>query len=251
MEILPVPGLPEVQPGDDLCALITETARGRVDLRRGDLLVVAQKIVSKAEGRFVRLRDVQPGAAARALAAEVSKDPRLVELILAESNAVIRKRPGLLIVEHRSGHVLANAGIDSSNIFQRADDPVVLLWPVDPDASARRLARCLEEAIGCALPVIVNDSIGRAWRYGTVGHAIGCSGVMPLWNQVGEKDRFGNVLRVTEPATADAIAAAAALVQGEAAEGLPVVRVRDCPFLAVQNASARQLQRDAARDLFR
>lgn len=251
LSITAVTGIPEICPGDDLGVLIASRTSGRVVPADDAILVVAQKVVSKAEGRLLALADVHAGARARSLAAQVNKDPRLVELILAESRSVIRMRPGLLIVEHRSGHILANAGIDTSNIQQDPDNPMVLLWPEDPDASARELAKTLERELQREFPVIINDSIGRAWRYGTLGHAIGCYGLRPLWNQIGEKDWFGNELRVTESATADAIAAAAALVQGEAAEGLPVVWVEGCPHRRTSNGSAVDLLRSPQQDLFR
>lgn len=247
---MPLEGIPLVAPGDDLVSLIV-AASCDVSPSPGDVLVVAQKVVSKAEGRLVRLADVTPGDRAVALAAETGKDPRQVELILSESKAVVRVKPGVIVVEHRLGTILANAGIDASNIEQSTDDPAVLLWPEDPDASAQRLADGLTAHFGFPVPVIINDSIGRAWRLGTIGHAIGCAGLDPLWNQVGGSDLMGNTLRVTEPATADALAAAAALVQGEAAEGLPVVWVRGCPLKTENPRPASALLRDPEMDMFR
>ena len=251
LTITAIEGLPEIGEGADLAALIAEGTGQMPALAEGAVLVVAQKIVSKAEGRFVSLATVVPGERARSLGREVQKDPRLVELILAESRSVIRTAPGVLIVEHRSGHILANAGIDSSNIPQDPVAPRVLLWPRDPDDSARRLSARVGDLLGRRVPVIINDSIGRAWRYGTVGHAIGCWGIEPLWNQVGDRDRCGNVLRVTEAATADGLAAAAALVQGEAAEGLPAVWVQGCRVIPADGAGATRLLRSRERDLFR
>lgn len=245
-----VQGLPEIVPGDDLAELICRHSQPR-QRPPGAVLVIAQKVVSKSEDRFVSLADVSPGGSARALAEEVGKDPRLVELILSESRAVIRKRPGLLVVEHRTGHILANAGIDASNIAQDTENPRVLLWPTDPDASARAIATALDALLEQPVPVIINDSIGRAWRLGTTGHAIGCHGLEPLWDLRGERDRFGNVLRVTLPATADAIAAAAALLQGEAAESLPAVWLTGCSYRSTSHAAATQLLRPADEDLFR
>lgn len=244
-------GLPEIAPGDDLASIML--GHSRALLRPGDhaVALIAQKVVSKAEGRTVALRDVQPGAAARELAARVDKDPRLVELILAESTAVIRTRPGVLIVEHRSGHILANAGIDTSNIVQRPGDPQVLLWPRDPDGSARQLALALSAALGRDIPVIITDSMGRAWRNGVVGHAIGCYGLRSLWDRVGERDRCGNRLRVTQVASADALAASAVLLQGEGAEGLPLVWAQGLPIRASRHATAECLLRDPRQDLFR
>lgn len=251
LSITAIEGLPEVSSGADLAAMIARGTRAQVNLAADAILVVAQKIVSKAEGRLVHLKDVDPGPEAQQLAAEVQKDPRLVELILGESKSIIRQVPGVLIVEHRSGHILANAGIDTSNIEQDDADPRVLLWPADPDRSARKLSQELSAVFGHPVPVIINDSIGRPWRYGTVGHAIGCCGLAPLWSQIGSTDRHGNVLQATEPATADALAAAAALVQGEAAEGLPVVWIQGCVYQRSDAIAATALLRSQERDLFR
>jgi len=206
--------------------------------------------VSKAEDRLVALAAVSPSTAAVKLAEETGKDARLVELILSESTAIVRSRPGLIIAEHRCGHVLANAGIDASNIAQD-DGEQVLLWPEDPDVSATDLHQRYTKAYGFRVPVIINDSMGRAWRLGTTGHAIGVAGLDPLWNQVGEHDLYGNELRVTEPATADGLAAAAALVQGEAAEGSPVVWIRGCPRSSGEARSSRALLRPHSADMFR
>jgi coenzyme F420-0:L-glutamate ligase/coenzyme F420-1:gamma-L-glutamate ligase len=251
LSISAIEGLPEVREGMDLGALIAEGTRRAPPPGEDAVLVVAQKVVSKAEGRIRSLAGVVPGERARDIARRVNKDPRLVELILAESRSVIRTAPGVLIVEHHSGHILANAGIDSSNISQDEADPRVLLWPRDPDESARRLSMAVGNLLGRRVAVIINDSIGRPWRYGTVGHAIGCWGLDPLWNQIGDRDRFGNVLRVTEAATADAMAAAAALVQGEGAEGLPVVWIEGCRYLRAEGVGAARLLRSPDRDLFR
>lgn len=245
-------GLPLVTADDDLVALVVSASGGNGFMPRpGDVLVLAQKIVSKVEGRQVCLDDVEPGPDAMLLAEKTGKDPRLVALILSESVAVIRSRPGLIIVEHKTGHILANAGIDASNIHQGESGPTVLLWPEDPDASARELSGQMSAHYGFRIPVVINDSIGRAWRMGTVGHAIGVAGLDPLWNQVGERDLFGNELRVTEPATADGIAAAAALLQGEAAEGRPVIWVRGCPLAGSAGRGAKALLRPHATDMFR
>ncbi|MCH1491559.1 MAG: coenzyme F420-0:L-glutamate ligase [Luminiphilus sp.] len=245
-------GLPLITADDDLVALVVSasTANGFIP-RPGDVLVLAQKIVSKVEGRQVCLNDVQPDPDAMLLAEKTGKDPRLVALILSESVAVIRSRPGLIIVEHKTGHILANAGIDASNINQDGPGATVLLWPGDPDASARALSGALSDHYGFRVPVVINDSIGRAWRMGTVGHAIGVAGLDPLWNQVGERDLYGNELRVTEPATADGIAAAAALLQGEAAEGRPAIWVRGCPLAGSPGRGAKALLRPHAADMFR
>ncbi len=243
--------LPRVTSGEDLVALIiSATATQALMPEAGDILVIAQKVVSKVEDRLVALAGVSPSKAAYDLAAETGKDARLVELILSESRAIIRSRPGLIIAEHHCGHILANAGIDTSNISQ-SEGEHVLLWPSDPDVSAAGLAQGLSQAYGFDIPVIINDSMGRAWRLGTTGHAIGVAGLDPLWNQVGGHDLYGNELRVTEPATADGLAAAAALVQGEAAEGNPVVWIRGCPRSSGRARNSRALLRPQSADLFR
>jgi coenzyme F420-0:L-glutamate ligase/coenzyme F420-1:gamma-L-glutamate ligase len=185
-----------------------------------------------------------------ALAEQADKDPRQVELILRESREIVRVRPGVVIVEHRNGYVHANAGIDKSNIPNSTDDPRVLLLPLDPDASAAQLREALRRALGVAPKIIINDSAGRAWRNGTVGIAIGTAGFLPLFNQVGELDMFGNVLEITEAAVADELAAAGSLVMGQAAEACPVVLVRGARLQSAETGSA-SLIRDKSMDLFR
>ncbi len=242
---------PRVAPGDDLAALIAASLAGnRLALEPGDVLVIAQKVVSKAENRYVRLADVQPRSEAVELAARAGKDPRLVELILRESREVLRVRTGVIIVEHRLGYVHANAGIDRSNIPNDPADPQVLLLPVDPDRSAARLREDLAARTGVAPRIIINDSAGRAWRNGTVGIALGTAGLDPLHNQVGEADLYGNRLEVTEPAVADELAAAASLVMGQAAEARPVVLARGFA-LRPSTGGSRTLLRDRSLDLFR
>ena len=247
-----VPGLPEVQPGDDLAGLIAEAMRrARLQLRAGDVLVVAQKIVSKAEGRIVELATVEPGAEAVRLAAECDKDPRLVELVLRESTEVLRTVPGVIIVEHRLGLVLANAGIDQSNLRPGDDHGQALLLPEDPDASAAALRDALTARYELGnLGVIVNDSVGRAWRLGTVGLAIGVAGMTALRDLRGEPDLFGRELLVSETGAADQVASAAQVVQGEGDEGTPVVRVRGLKELGPAQ-TARALLRPRNMDLFR
>ncbi len=247
-----VPGLPDVQPGDDLAALIAEAMRqARLKPRTGDVLVVAQKIVSKAEGRIVELARVEPRAEAMRLAAECDKDPRLVELVLRESTEVLRTVPGVIIVEHRLGLVLANAGIDQSNLRAGDDHGHALLLPEDPDASATALREALAARFGIEdLGVIINDSVGRAWRLGTVGLAIGVAGMTALWDLRGERDLFGRELQVSETGIADQIASAAQIVQGEGDEGAPVVRVRGLARLGPAQ-TARDLLRPRDQDLFR
>ncbi len=253
LAVLPVPGLPMIQPGDDLPALIAAgLARGGLlPLRAGDVLVVAQKIVSKAEGRVVEVPSVTPTPEAEALAPIVAKDPRLVQAILSEAVRVVRARPGLLIVEHRLGYVMANAGVDHSNVGPEGDGVErVLLLPHDPDASAARLRAALAPPDGAPFGVIVSDSFGRAWRRGTVGVAIGVAGLPALLDLRGRPDLFGRRLEVSISGFADEIAAAASLLQGQADEARPVVLVRGLAWDAPPG-TAQDLVRPAAEDLFR
>ena len=250
LQLLALPGHPFVRPGDDLAALIAEAlARASVALRAGDVLAVAQKIVSKAEDRVVDLETVTPSARAVALGAEIGKDPRLVEVILSESVRVVRHRPNLLITEHRLGFVMANAGIDHSNVAPGEPERVLLL-PLDPDGSAERLRAGLRARFGVAPGVVITDSFGRPWRRGTCGVAIGAAGIASLLDLRGTPDLFGRALQVTLVARADEIAAAAGLLQGQAAEGRPVVLLRglvpERPILP-----AATLVRPPAEDLFR
>jgi len=251
LELIPLLGLPMVEPGDDVAGLISNglDANG-LALSDGDVLVIAQKIVSKAEGRYARLAEVSVSPRAEQLGREAQKDPRLVQLILDESVDILRVRPGVIIAEHRNGYVLANAGIDRSNIGIDPDDPRVLLLPVDPDASARVISTSLAAAHGVTPQVIINDSLGRAWRNGTVGVAIGTARLEPLYNQIGGQDLFGNLLEVTEPAVADELAAAASLVMGQAAEGCPVVLARGAG-LSRSDSGSGSLIRDKSLDMFR
>jgi coenzyme F420-0:L-glutamate ligase/coenzyme F420-1:gamma-L-glutamate ligase len=251
VSLLPVRGLPAIQPADDLVALILDALdRDNRRLEIGDVLVVAQKIVSKAEGRVTSLSSVCPTERARALAAETEKDPRLVELILQESRHVVRSRPGLIVVEDRRGFVCANAGIDRSNVDQIGAEETVALLPVDPDASARRIREQVAVRTGVEIAVIINDSHGRAWRQGTVGVAIGLAGIPALWDRRGDPDLTGYVLQHTIIGLADEIAAAASLVMGPAAEGIPVVIARGLA-LPAGDGTARDIQRPRDMDLFR
>jgi coenzyme F420-0:L-glutamate ligase / coenzyme F420-1:gamma-L-glutamate ligase len=245
LELLAVPGIPAVRPGDDLAALIAAGfARAAIAPRAGDVLVVAQKIVSKAEGRVVDLATVTPSPRAVALAEQVRKDSRLIEVILSESVRVVRARPGLLIVEHRLGFVMANAGVDRSNLAPQDGVERVLLLPRDPDASAEALR------VRLGLPVIVSDSFGRAWRRGTVGVAIGAAGLPALIDLRGRPDLFGRTLEVSITGFADEIASATSLLMGQGAEAQPVVLVRGLAWDApASNAAA--LVRPEAEDLFR
>lgn len=242
-------GLPEVSPGDDLPRLVGAALdRAGIALERGDALVVAQKVVSKSEGRLVDLADVVPSARAVELAAVTGKDARLVELILAESTQVLRARKELIVVEHRLGFVMANAGIDQSNV-ERGDERALLL-PMDPDASAERMREALRRARGVDVGIVVNDSFGRAWRHGTVGTALGVAGMPALVDLRGRPDRFGRKLRITQVGVADELAGAASLLMGQADEGCPLVHVRGLPY-GGREGSVRELLRPAAEDLFR
>jgi len=244
-------GIKLVEPGDDLGAITTEAfaANGLVP-EDGDVLVVAQKIVSKAEGRYVDVATVRPSEKAMALAAKTDKDPRFVEVVLSESNRVVRHRPGLLIVEHRLGFVMANAGIDHSNIPTEEGTDRVLLLPEDPDASAASLQQHIIDAFGVRIGVVISDSFGRPWRKGTVGIAIGSAGLPAVIDMRGQPDLFGRELLVTETGFADEIAAAAGLLMGQADEALPMVLVRGLRWSAPE-APAAALVRPAEHDLFR
>ena len=257
LEIIAPGGVPLVRPGDDLAAIVIDAlAAVGESPRDGDVLVLAQKIVSKSEDRYVALDSVTPSARALALAEEVDKDPRLVELILAESTEVVRHRTGVLIVAHRLGTVMANAGIDASNVEplppgpDGAPRPRVLLLPKDPDASCARLHAALKDRTGADVAVIVNDSVGRAWRNGTVGMALGAAGLAALDTLNGRPDLFDRPLQATEVGLADEIAAAASLAMGQADEGRPLVLLRGLARAAA-DGSAAELVRPRARDLFR
>jgi len=232
--------------------LLEALGRAEVRLEAGDILAVTQKIVSKAEGRLVHLPEVRPSPEARRLAEESQKDPRLVEVILRESRQVMRVRPGLIIVRHRLGFVCANAGVDHSNVLGEGGRPEdwVLRLPEDPDASARRIRERLEQAAGVPLGVVILDSHGRAWRMGTVGVAIGISGMPALLDLRGRPDLFGYRLQVTQVGIADELAAAVSVVTGQAAEGIPAVHVRGLPY-PLREGSLGELIRPEEQDLFR
>jgi coenzyme F420-0:L-glutamate ligase/coenzyme F420-1:gamma-L-glutamate ligase len=246
-----LPSIPKLRPGDDLAAaLIAACEAGKVTPADRDVLVIAQKIVSKTEGRYVDLATVEPSERARSLAIEVDKDPRLVEVILSEARDVVRHRPGVLIVEHRLGFIMANAGVDRSNIDPAAGEEPVLLLPENPDASAAALRDRLNAHFRCSLGVIVSDSWGRAWRRGTVGVALGAAGLPALLDMRGQPDLYGRALRVTQTGFADEIAAAASLLMGESDEAQPAVLVRGLAWTGPES-SAAELVRPAAEDLFR
>ena len=248
-----IAGLPEIEPGCDLPRTIAAAlASSGWQLERGDILVIAQKIISKAENRYRLLDDATPDAESRRLAELTGKDPRFVQLVLDESSAVVRAARDVLIVRHRLGLVMANAGIDRSNVPRRADGrEQVLLLPVDPDGSARAIRQALLAGSGCAdlLGIVISDSFGRPWRLGVTNVAIGVAGLPALIDRRGEADREGRLLEMTEVAFADAIAAAAALAMGEAAESTPLVLVRGLTWQA-STQTAAQLLRPLAQDLF-
>ncbi|MCH8001484.1 MAG: coenzyme F420-0:L-glutamate ligase [Proteobacteria bacterium] len=246
-----IPDLPLVEPGDDLAAILIDgLARAGIAPAARDVLVVAQKVVSKAESRYRDLGAVTPSDRARDLARAVDKDPRLVEVILSESEAVVAHKPGVLVVAHRLGFVLANAGIDRSNVRPEPGAERVLLLPENPDASAAALKARLDAHFKIELAVIVSDSLGRAWRNGVTGIALGAAGLPALRDMIGRKDLFGRTLDVTQTGFADDIAAAAALVMGQADEGLPAVLLRGLAWHEPAS-DARALLRPKDEDLFR
>jgi coenzyme F420-0:L-glutamate ligase/coenzyme F420-1:gamma-L-glutamate ligase len=241
-------GIPLIEPDDDLATIIADAVdAAEIIPQPGDTLVIAQKIVSKAEGRYVDLAEVTPRARALELAAVTHKDPRLVEVILAESTEVLRQHKDILIVAHRLGFVMANAGVDQSNI--EGSDRVLLL-PENPDASCIALKAAFDRTFGVDVAVVINDSFGRAWRNGVVGVALGAAGLPALHSLIGAPDLFGRPMRVTEVAIADELASAASLVMGQADEGTPVVHVRGLRWNAAP-ANAAALIRPKHMDLFR
>lgn len=251
LQLLPLQRFPLVEPGNDLVQLVSAAlADSDVILQDGDILVVAQKIVSKAEDRYCELATVKPSPEAEQLAVETGKDPRLVELILQESARVLRKRPGSIIVEHRLGFVHAHAGIDQSNVPGNEDSGRALLLPADPDASAACLRDGLQAQHGVKIGVVINDSFGRAWRLGTCGISIGIAGFEPLVDMRGEPDLFGRRLEITLVGLGDEIAAAASLLMGQAGEGVPVVLLRGLQLPEV-SGSVRSLLRPPHEDMFR
>ena len=246
-----LPGIPEVMPGADLVGLLCAgVERAGRSIETGDVLVLAQKIVSKAEGRLARLADVSPSSRALELARVVEKDPRLVELMLRESREVLRAKRGVLIVEHRLGFVMASAGIDQSNVAGEPGEEVALLLPENPDASARRIRQGLRDRCKVEVGVVINDSFGRAWRNGVTGVAVGVAGLPALVDMRGQQDREGRALRVTQVAAADELAAAASLLMGQGSEGYPAVLARGFPY-AQRESSVRELVRPREEDLFR
>ena len=245
-------GIPLIQPGDDLAGIIGDALRlSEISLENGDILVVAQKVVSKAEGRIVDLAAIHPSSDALKYAQMVNKDPRLVEVVLRESEEVLRLASNALITVHRLGFVMANAGVDQSNVDHAGtEDGTVLLLPENPDGSAAALKCAIDAECNADIGVVISDSFGRPWRKGVTGVAIGAAGLPALLNLVGKPDLFGRALRISEHAAADDIAAAAALLMGQGAEGLPVVHIRGLSYDA-PDLPASALIRPKRQDVFR
>ena len=251
LEVIPLLGLPLIRAGDDLVELVASALKlNGVTPRAGDVLVVAQKIVSKAEGRIVDLATVEPSAQAVTLAADVDKDPRLVEVILSESVRVVRARRGVLIVEHKLGFIMANAGVDQSNVAPMDGSQRVLLLPENPDRSAETLRRGLKGLIGVDVAVVINDSFGRPWRQGTASVAIGAAGLPALIDLRGRLDLFGRRLEVSVVGFADEVAASASLLMGQADEAVPAVLIRGLRWIAPESTAA-SIIRPPNEDLFR
>lgn len=251
--LTPLKGIPLVQSGDDLVSLIWEAlCLNKIELNDDDILVIAQKVVSKAEGRFVNLNTVVPSDDAKKLAESTEKDPRFLELVLRESKSILRSRPGTVIAEHKNGFICANAGIDHSNVLGTWGDPQdwVLLLPEDADRSAQIIRNGLQELSSKKIGVLIIDSHGRAWREGTVGMTIGVSGMPALVDLRGHEDLFGFKLRITKVAAADELAAAASLMMGQTDEGAPVVHVRGFPY-PLRESSLQELIRPQEQDMFR
>lgn len=250
LTLIPLTGFPLVKVGDDLPELIRlSLIQSDIQLLDGDIIVLAQKIVSKAEGRLRNLSQIQPSERALDLSQKTGKDPRFLELVLMESNEVLRTRPGTIIVEHRLGFVCANAGIDHSNVGTRGELWVLLL-PEDPDESARKIRTRLEAMAGVKIGVMIIDSHGRAWRLGTQGMAIGVSGIPGVVDLRGKPDLFSRILQITQVAVGDELASAASLVMGQAAEGTPVIHVRGFPY-PLREATLEEFIRPQEQDLFR
>lgn len=250
LQLTTLPGLPMVQTGDDLVQLLLDgLQRAKITLQDGDALVVTSKIVSKAEGRIFEIEDVTPSAEALTLAEQTQKDPRLVELVLQESESVSRTGVNTLIVRHRLGFVSANAGIDQSNVDGTEDR--VLLLPLDPDKSAEQLHQGLKAATGASVGIVISDSHGRPFRLGNVGTAIGVAGMPALLDLRGQTDLFGRVLRVSVIAYADMVASAANLLTGEGAEGRPVVHLRGLSYPMDVHGQATDLNRASEQNLYK
>lgn len=253
LSLTALPDMPLVRPGDDVAALILAGLQAaHLTLASGDVIAIAQKIISKAEGRLVKLTEVRPSARAQELAAITQKDPRFVEVVLSESKEVLRTRFNTLIVEHRLGFVCANAGVDRSNVGPQGEghDEYLLCLPRDPDGACRQLRERFRAATGADVAVIINDSHGRAWRQGTVGVAIGVAGFPALLDMRGHRDLFDYTLQVTQIGLADELAAAASLLMGQADEGRPVIHIRGVPY-PFREGDGQELIRPKELDLFR
>ena len=246
IRIVGLHGLPEISEGDDLTSLIASCVReAKIDIAGGDIFVIAQKVVSKAEGRTVDLATISPSLRALEWAEAWAKDPRVVEVVLAQSRSIIRMEQGVIISETEHGFICANAGVDASN----TRDSTVVLLPVDPDASARRIQAGLEAAFRVSLAVVISDTFGRPWREGLVNVALGVAGIAPIVDYRGQLDSHGRPLRVTTIAVADELASAAELVMGKTMQ-VPVAIIRGFEY-ELRESSGRELSRDPARDLFR
>ena len=248
-----LPDIPLIQPGDNLVNIILRSlADAGLQLQNDDVLVLAQKIVSKAEGRLVKISEVQPSARALELAPQLQKDPRHVEVILQETKEIVRMRAGVVVVEHRLGYVCANAGVDRSNVAPHAnpEEDFLLMLPADPDKTCAELRDQLYSATGARVGVIINDSHGRAWRNGTVGVALGAAGVPALLDLRGTPDLFDYPLQVTQVGFADELAASASLLMGQAAEGRPIIHMRGIPY-PLREGNGQELIRPKDMDMFR
>lgn len=251
LSLIPIPNFPHVQPGDDVGQLLIQAlANAGIAPQPNDIFAIAQKIISKAENRFVNLQTITPSPRALEVAQTTEKDPRLVELILGESTEISRMRKDVLIVRHRLGFTSANAGIDRSNVPQQPHSETVLLLPQNPDATADNIRQTLENQFHISIGILITDSHGRPFRLGTVGIAIGVSGFPALWDRRGDPDLYGYRLQHTDVAVADEIAAAAGLVMGQAAEGIPIILIRGLNF-SHHFGRATDLVRPAAMDLYR
>jgi coenzyme F420-0:L-glutamate ligase / coenzyme F420-1:gamma-L-glutamate ligase len=253
LSLTPLSGIPDVQAGMDLVEIILSgIVKSNLTLQNNDIIAIAQKVVSKAEDRRINLASITPSAEAIELAISAEKDPRVVELILRESNGIIRTRPGSIITEHKLGFICASAGIDHSNVAGEGTEyeEWVLLLPENPDQSAEKIRKRLEEKCNVNIGVLIIDSHGRAWRLGTVGIAIGLSGIPGLLDERGWKDLYGYTLQITVVGVADELAAAASLVMGQAAEGTPIVHVRGFPY-PLREGSLAEIIRPREQDLFR
>lgn len=253
LNLTALPNIPLIQPGDNLVNIILKSlADAGLQLQNDDVLVLAQKIVSKAEGRLVKISEVKPSARALELAPQLQKDPRHVEVILQETKEIVRMRAGVIVVEHRLGYVCANAGVDRSNVAPHAspEEDFLLMLPADPDKTCVELRDQLYSATGARVGIIINDSHGRAWRNGTVGVALGAAGVPALLDLRGTPDLFDYPLQVTQVGFADELAASASLLMGQAAEGRPIIHMRGIPY-PLREGNGQELIRQKDMDMFR